>query len=179
MKIISHRGNLNGPESETENSPKKIEEALKLGYECEIDVWYQSGVFTLCHDFKNNKHYNVNVEFLKKQLIEIQDIVMLPEAEPNSEPSWFGFPITIKKDTKFKREDIIKKLTDAKIGTRLLFAGNLTKQPAYIKKKFIVSGNLNTTDLIMQNTFWVGIQPSLGEEELSFVGKTILDFFKS
>ena len=120
-----------------------------------------------------------NVEFLKKQLIEIQDIVMLPEAEPNSEPSWFGFPITIKKDTKFKREDIIKKLTDAKIGTRLLFAGNLTKQPAYIKKKFIVSGNLNTTDLIMQNTFWVGIQPSLGEEELSFVGKTILDFFKS
>ena len=74
-----------------------------------------------------------NVEFLKKQLIEIQDIVMLPQAEPNSEPSWFGFPITIKKDTKFKREDIIKKLTDAKIGTRLLFAGNLTKQPAYIK----------------------------------------------
>ena len=66
MKIISHRGNLNGPESETENSPKKIEEALKLGYECEIDVWYQSGIFTLCHDFKNDKHYNVNIEFLKK-----------------------------------------------------------------------------------------------------------------
>jgi hypothetical protein len=66
MKIISHRGNLKGPEPETENSPKKIEEALKLGYDCEVDVWYQSGVFTLCHDFKNNKHYNVNVQFLKK-----------------------------------------------------------------------------------------------------------------
>ena len=120
-----------------------------------------------------------NVEFLKKQLSEIQDIVMLPEAEPNSDPSWFGFPITIKKGSKFKREDIIKKLTEAKIGTRLLFAGNLTKQPAYIKKKFIISGNLKITDLIMQNTFWVGIQPSLGEEELSFVAKTLLDFFKS
>ena len=64
MKIISHRGNLKGPEPETENSPKKIEEALKLGYDCEVDVWHQSGVFTLCHDFKNNKHYNVNVQFL-------------------------------------------------------------------------------------------------------------------
>lgn len=120
-----------------------------------------------------------NVEFLKKQLSEIQDVVMLPEAEPNSDPSWFGFPITIKKKSKFKREDVIKKLTEAKIGTRLLFAGNLTKQPAYIKKKFIISGNLKITDLIMQNTFWVGIQPSLGEEELSFVAKTLLDFFKS
>ena len=120
-----------------------------------------------------------NVEFLKKQLSEIQDIIMLPEAEPNSDPSWFGFPITIKKKSKFKREDVIKKLTEAKIGTRLLFAGNLTKQPAYIKKKFIISGNLKITDLIMQNTFWVGIQPSLGEEELSFVAKTLLDFFKS
>ena len=76
-------------------------------------------------------------------------------------------------------EDIIKKLTEAKIGTRLLFAGNLTKQPAYIKKKFIISGNLKITDLIMQNTFWVGIQPSLGEDELSYVAKTLLDFFKS
>ena len=71
MKIISHRGNLKGPEPETENSPKKIEEALKLGYDCEVDVWHQSGVFTLCHDFKNNKHYNVNVKFLKKKWIMV------------------------------------------------------------------------------------------------------------
>ena len=69
MKIISHRGNLNGPESETENSPQKIEQALKLGYECEIDVWYESGNFTLCHDFKNNKRYNINAEFLKKWIM--------------------------------------------------------------------------------------------------------------
>ena len=61
----------------------------------------------------------------------------------------------------------------------MLFAGNLTKQPAYLKKNFRVSGSLSTTDLIMNNTFWVGIQPSLGEEELSYVGKKILEIFKS
>ena len=66
---------------------------------------------------------------------------------------------------RFKRFEIIKKLTEKKIGTRLLFAGNLTKQPAYLSKKFRISGKLEITDLIMNNTFWVGIQPSLGNEE--------------
>lgn len=119
-----------------------------------------------------------NVNFLKKQLFELQDEILLPEAEINSDPSWFGFPITIKKDSKFKRTDIINKLTENKIGTRLLFAGNLTKQPAYISKNFRVKGNLDVTDLIMANTFWVGIQPAIGEEELTFTGKIIKDFFK-
>ena len=120
-----------------------------------------------------------NFLFLKNKLSELQDQIILPDAEPNSDPSWFGFPITINKNSRFKREDIINKLTNAQIGTRLLFAGNLTKQPAYINKKFRVSGKLDTTDLIMKNTFWVGVQPSLGEEELDFVGQTILNFFKS
>ena len=66
MKIISHRGNINGPDSDSENNPKKIEQALNLGYECEVDVWSQSGALTLCHDFKNDKHYSINAEFLKK-----------------------------------------------------------------------------------------------------------------
>ena len=120
-----------------------------------------------------------NVEFLKKKLVDLQDEIILPTAELNSDPSWFGFPITIKEKSKFKRDDIIKKLTEANIGTRLLFAGNLTKQPAYINKNFKVSGKLKITDLIMKNTFWVGIQPALGEEELSYVAKNILSFFKS
>ena len=119
-----------------------------------------------------------NVLFLKKQLTELQDEIHLPEAEINSDPSWFGFPITIKKESKFRRTDLIKKLTESKIGTRLLFSGNLTKQPAYLSKKFIVHGKLDTTDLIMNNTFWVGIQPAIGEEELSFIAKTIKEFFK-
>jgi CDP-4-dehydro-6-deoxyglucose reductase, E1 len=119
-----------------------------------------------------------NVLFLKKELSDLQSEIMLPEAEINSEPSWFGFPITLKKESKFKRTDIIKKLTENKIGTRLLFAGNLTNQPAYISKNFRVQGKLDTTDLIMNNTFWVGIQPAIGEEELSFTAKIIKDFFK-
>ena len=119
-----------------------------------------------------------NVLFLKKQLNNLQDEILLPEAEKNSDPSWFGFPITLKKDSKFKRTDIIRILTENKIGTRLLFAGNLTKQPAYILKKFKVHGNLDVTDLIMSNTFWVGIQPAIGEEELTFVAKVLKDFFK-
>ena len=119
-----------------------------------------------------------NVLFLKKQLTELQDEIHLPEAEINSDPSWFGFPITIKKESKFKRTDLIKELTESKIGTRLLFSGNLTKQPAYLSKKFIVHGKLDTTDLIMNNTFWVGIQPAIGEEELSFIAQTIKEFFK-
>ena len=119
-----------------------------------------------------------NVLFLKKQLTELQDEIHLPEAEINSDPSWFGFPITIKKESKFRRTDLIKKLTESKIGTRLLFSGNLTKQPAYLSKKFIVHGKLDTTDLIMNNTFWVGIQPAIGEEELSFIAQTIKEFFK-
>jgi CDP-6-deoxy-D-xylo-4-hexulose-3-dehydrase len=119
-----------------------------------------------------------NVLFLKKQLTELQDEIYLPEAEINSDPSWFGFPITIKKESKFKRTDLIKKLTESKIGTRLLFSGNLTKQPAYLSKKFIVHGTLDTTDLIMNNTFWLGIQPAIGEEELFFVAKILKKFFK-
>ena len=119
-----------------------------------------------------------NVLFLKKQLTDLQEEILLPEAEINSDPSWFGFPITLKKDSKFKRTDIIRKLTENNIGTRLLFAGNLTKQPAYISKNFKVQGNLDITDLIMSNTFWLGIQPAIGEEELTFVAKTLKDFFK-
>ena len=119
-----------------------------------------------------------NVLFLKKQLVDLQDEILLPEAEINSDPSWFGFPITLKKDSKFKRTDIVTELTKNKIGTRLLFAGNLTKQPAYLNKNFRIHGNLEVTDLIMNNTFWVGIQPAIGQEELSFVAKVIKAFFK-
>ena len=114
-----------------------------------------------------------NVAFLKKELKNLQDKLMLPEAEKNSDPSWFGFPITIKKESKIKRKDLINKLTEKKIGTRLLFAGNLTKQPAYINQKFRISGDLKITDQIMSDTFWVGVQPAIGEEELSYIANNI------
>ena len=107
----------------------------------------------------------------------MQEQILLPEAEPESDPSWFGFPITIK-NLNFDRKEVIQKLTEKKIGTRLLFAGNLTKQPAYIKKKFKICGDLKNTDLIMTNTFWVGIQPALGEEELAYVAGELKNIFK-
>ena len=114
-----------------------------------------------------------NFKFLKKLLINLQDELILPEPEKNSDPSWFGFPITIKKDSKIKRVDLLKRLTSKKVGTRLLFAGNLTKQPAYLEKKFRISGEINNTDFIMNNTFWVGIHPSLEEEHLSYISKIL------
>ena len=114
-----------------------------------------------------------NLNFLKKRLLNLEEEFLLPVAEKNSDPSWFGLPITLKKKCKIKRVDIIKKLTEKKIGTRLLFAGNLTKQPAYMNRKFKISGNLEVTDNIMNNTFWVGIHPSLGEEELDYIGKSL------
>ena len=119
-----------------------------------------------------------NVSFLKKKLEDLQELIQLPEAEENSEPSWFGFPITIKDKCKISRKDLIDKLTEKKIGTRLLFAGNLTKQPAYINLKYRVSGELKVTDKIMSDTFWVGIQPALGEEELSYTAKILRENLK-
>ena len=74
---------------------------------------------------------------------------------------------------------MLKKLTTKRIGTRLLFAGNLTKQPAYIKKKFRISGELNNTDYIMNNTFWVGVHPSLGKEHLFYISETLKESLKS
>jgi CDP-6-deoxy-D-xylo-4-hexulose-3-dehydrase len=118
-----------------------------------------------------------NVSFLRKKLDSLQDVLILPESEPNSNPSWFGFPITIKENSRFERKEIIKKLAEKKIGTRLLFAGNLTKQPAYLNKKFRISESLKNTDFIMRNTFWVGIQPSLDVEELTYVSEQIKKIF--
>jgi len=120
-----------------------------------------------------------NFEYLKKNLIELEDILILPEKENNSDPSWFGFPISIKNNSKVKRHDLLLGLNEKKIGTRLLFSGNLTKQPAYIGKKFKISGSLKNTDFVMRNTFWVGLYPGLGEEELSFVVKSIKNILKN
>ncbi len=119
-----------------------------------------------------------NFEYLKKELSELDDILILPEKEIDSDPSWFGFPISLKDNLKIARRDLIYGLNENKIGTRLLFSGNLTKQPAYIGKTFKVSGNLQNTDFVMQNTFWIGLYPALGEEELSFVANTIKKLIK-
>jgi CDP-6-deoxy-D-xylo-4-hexulose-3-dehydrase len=93
----------------------------------------------------------------------------LPQKTPNSDPSWFGFLLTIRPDANFNRVDLLNYLDQHKIGTRLLFAGNLTKQPYMLGRNFRVSGALTNTDIVMNNSFWVGVYPGLTDEMLDFV----------
>ena len=113
---------------------------------------------------------NKNTETLKKMIMSKipnhAELMILPTALPNAEASWFGFPITLKRH---KRRDLVNFLEKNKIGTRLLFAGNLTRQPLYKDKEYRVVGELTNTDTIMNNTFWVGIYPALDETHMEYI----------
>lgn len=118
-----------------------------------------------------------NFDYLKSRLQSCAEFLILPEATPNSEPSWFGFPITLRESAGINRVDLLKYLDQYKIGTRLLFAGNLTRQPYMAGRNYRVAGELANTDLIMNNTFWVGVYPALTEQMLDFVADKIELFF--
>ena len=109
-----------------------------------------------------------NFAFLKARLSTCEEFLILPQATPGSDPSWFGFPITLRENAPVSRVDLLQYLDQNKVGTRLLFAGNLTKQPYMIGRNFQVSGELTNTDTVMSNTFWIGVQPALTEEMLEF-----------
>jgi CDP-6-deoxy-D-xylo-4-hexulose-3-dehydrase len=117
-----------------------------------------------------------NFAFLKERLQTCSEFLHLPEVTPGSDPSWFGFPITVKQDSPVTRLDLTTYLDQQKIGTRLLFAGNLTRQPYMIGAKYRVSGNLTNTDNVMNNTFWIGVQPALTQEMLEYVAVQIETF---
>jgi CDP-6-deoxy-D-xylo-4-hexulose-3-dehydrase len=119
-----------------------------------------------------------NFNFLYKSIKALEEFLILPEPEKNSDPSWFGFPLTLKKNNKYNRNDLIKYLNENKIGTRLLFSGNLIKQPYMKNINFKVHGNLKNTDLIMENTLWIGLYPGLSKEQLQYSVLKIKDFFK-
>jgi len=119
-----------------------------------------------------------NFNFLYNSLNEYSDTFYLPETTKKSDPSWFGFPLTIKEESNIKRADLINFLESRKIGTRLLFAGNVTKQPFIKNYKFEIHGDLNMSDLIMKNTFWIGLYPGLSKEKLSYVVQSIKDYIK-
>ena len=110
-----------------------------------------------------------NFAFLKDRLQTCTEFLQLPEVTPGSDPSWFGFPITVKNNSPVSRLDLTTYLDQNKIGTRLLFAGNLTRQPYMTGVKYRVSGDLKNTDNVMNNTFWIGVQPSLSREMLEYV----------
>jgi CDP-6-deoxy-D-xylo-4-hexulose-3-dehydrase len=114
-----------------------------------------------------------NFELIYKLLAHSGDVFHLPLATINSEPSWFGFPLTIKNGVNLSRLDLLKHLNSKQIGTRLLFAGNLTRQPYMKNINFRVSGDLSNTDIIMNNTFWIGVHPGLTEEMIHYVCEEI------
>lgn len=109
-----------------------------------------------------------NFNYIYNGLEDCQDYILLPEATPNSDPSWFGFLITIKPEADISRVDLLNYLDQNKVGTRLLFAGNLTKQPYMYKQNYRISDNLKNTDLIMNNSFWIGLYPGLSNDMLDF-----------
>ena len=117
-----------------------------------------------------------NFSFLKRRLENCEGVLALPQPTPASDPSWFGFPITIRDAANIRRVDLIKYLDQNKVGTRLLFGGNLTRQPYMIGRNFRVSGTLETTDVVMNNTFWIGLHPALSEEMLDYSASKIKKF---
>lgn len=118
-----------------------------------------------------------NFSYLKSRLANVEQFLHLPEPTPNSDPSWFGFPLNLKDSAGVKRSDLINFLEENKIGTRLLFAGNLTKQPYMAGRKYRISGELVNTDVVMNQTFWLGTFPALGEEQLDYIAGKLEEFF--
>ncbi len=118
-----------------------------------------------------------NFKYLKERLQGCSQFLHLPEATANSEPSWFGFPLVLKEDAGAKRTDLINFLDENKIATRLLFAGNLTRQPYMIGRNFRVSGTLTNTDTVMNQTFWLGVWPGLAREQLDYMADKLEEFF--
>lgn len=102
--------------------------------------------------------------------------LILPQATPHSNPSWFGFPISLSDELPINREGLLRFLDSRNIGTRLMFAGNILRQPAYRDVEFRVVGRLDRTDFIMRRTFWVGVYPGLGAEQLDFIADSILEY---
>jgi CDP-4-dehydro-6-deoxyglucose reductase, E1 len=119
-----------------------------------------------------------NFSYLLEQLRPLEKYLVLPEATPNSEPSWFGFPITVREDAPISRNTLVQHLEKHKIGTRLLFGGNLLRQPAYKDVVHRVVGGSLQTDRVMNQTFWVGVYPGLTRAMLDFIVSSMKSGFK-
>jgi CDP-6-deoxy-D-xylo-4-hexulose-3-dehydrase len=117
-----------------------------------------------------------NWAHLREGLADLEEVLLLPHATPGSEPSWFGFPITIRPEAPFSRRELVEFLESRRIDTRPLFAGNLTRHPAYRDVPCRVVGSMPNAELITDATFWIGVYPDLGKEQLNFVVETFHDF---
>jgi len=120
-----------------------------------------------------------NFAFYLKELKDHEAHLLLPTKHPKADPSPFGFPITVRDNAGFTKNQLVEHLESKGIATRMLFGGNLTKQPAYIGKKFDRVGQLDNSDTIMNDTFWIGVYPGLSREMLEFISKTFHDFVQN
>lgn len=114
-----------------------------------------------------------NFKVLAEGLADLEEVFILPKATPGSEPSWFGFPLAIRADVPLSRRELLRYLDERRIATRLLFGGNLIRQPAYKDVAFRVVGNLKNSDFVMTNLFWIGVYPGLTDAMLAYVMETL------
>lgn len=119
-----------------------------------------------------------NFRMLTEVLAKHTNKIILPEATPNSEPSWFGYLITVKKDAGITRDELTQKLNDKKINTRLLFAGDIRKQPYFTDYEYRVVGDLPNTEIVMNDTFWIGVTPMINDEMIAYMGKCFDEILK-
>ena len=148
-----------------------------IGYNLKItDMQAACGLAQLAKldDFiaARKRHFSM----LHEALVDCGEQLILPTATTGADPSWFGFPITLRPEASVTRVDLLTYLDQQKVGTRLLFAGNLTRQPSMIGRSYRVAGELTNTDIVMSNTFWIGVQPALTEPMLAHAADSIARF---
>lgn len=120
-----------------------------------------------------------NFAHLRGRLKPLEEFLVLPEATPKADPAWFGFPITLREEAGVNRVDLLRHLDRHRVGTRLLFGGNLTRQPAYRGVPYRIAGTLATTDRIMRDTFWIGVYPGLSTQMLDHAADALAAFFEA
>jgi CDP-6-deoxy-D-xylo-4-hexulose-3-dehydrase len=117
-----------------------------------------------------------NFDFLIKKFRNLEEFLILPAPTPHSDPSWFGFPVTLRSTSPVGRLELLTYLEQEKVGTRLLFAGNLVRQPYMAGKNYRVSNELTHTDRVMNDTFWIGLQPTLTQDMLTYSASKIASY---
>ena len=117
-----------------------------------------------------------NFDTLTQMLRPLEDVFILPQPTPDSQPSWFGYPLTLRAGLPFSRDNLVQHLDERKIGTRLLFGGNLIRQPYMRGREYRVVGELTNANIVTDRTFWIGLYPGLGPDQLQYVVETIAKF---
>ena len=148
-----------------------------VGFNLKItDMQAAVGVAQLGHldDFIAARRRNFSL--LTEGLRPLEEFFVLPEATPGSDPSWFGFLLTLREGAPFTRDAIVRRLNERRIGTRLLFGGNLTRQPYMLGRQFRIHGELKNSDRIMRDTFWIGLYPGIDDDAVAYVLSVIDEF---